>query len=74
MQGYNMERIYFRKKGKFLTLEVPGLAERRPSLVKGDEIYVKLAAEDSNEANRIYQVRFPTYAGLSVVIERNWTT
>lgn len=55
MQGYNMEHIYFRKKGKFLTLEVPGLAERRPSLVKGDDIYVKLAAEDSNEATRIFQ-------------------
>lgn len=59
-----MERICLGKKGKFLTLEVPGLAERRPSLVNGDSIFVKLATEDANYATRTYQVRFHTCAGL----------
>lgn len=55
MGGYDMERICLGKKGKFLTLEVPGLAERRPSLVNGDSIFVKLATEDANYATRTYQ-------------------
>lgn len=55
-----MEHICFRKKAEFLTLEVPGLAERRPSLVPRDYIFAKLAAEGANDATRTYRVRFPT--------------
>lgn len=47
MRGYDMECISFCKKGQYLTLEVPGLAERRPSLIHGDFIYAKLASEDA---------------------------
>ncbi|THF99592.1 hypothetical protein TEA_023853 [Camellia sinensis var. sinensis] len=55
MRGYDMECIVFGKKGPFLTLEVPGLAEKRPSLVCGDFIYAKLASEDANDRTRPYQ-------------------
>ncbi|KAA8548661.1 hypothetical protein F0562_000345 [Nyssa sinensis] len=52
MREYDMECIYMRKKGpQFLTLEVPGLAERRPSLVYGDYIFAKLASEDANDSS-----------------------
>lgn len=50
-----MEHVCFRRKGdQFLSLEVPGLAERRPSLVHGDIIFTKLAFEDA--ASPSYQV------------------
>jgi hypothetical protein len=39
-------------------MEVPGLAERRPSLVHGDYIYAKLASEQDQNAAAIYQVWF----------------
>ncbi|KAE8670329.1 putative RNA helicase SDE3 [Hibiscus syriacus] len=55
MRAYNMENINMRKKGKYLSLQVPGLAEKRPSLVHGDHIFVKLACEDVSEAARVYE-------------------
>lgn len=51
-----MENINMRKNGKFLSLKVPGLAERRPSLVHGDHIFAKLACPDASETARVYQV------------------
>ena len=52
-----MECINMRKRGnQFLSMEVPGLAERRPSLVHGDYIFAKVASENANDGSRIYQV------------------
>lgn len=49
MRSYDMECITMRKKGHhFLALEVPGLAERRPSLVHGDSIFAKLASQKAD--------------------------
>lgn len=46
MSTYDMEWITMRRRGNnFLSLEVPGLAERRPSLVHGDSIFARLASE-----------------------------
>lgn len=51
-----MECVSFRRKGnQFLSLEVPGLAERRPSLVLGDAIFAKLAS-DCGTTSPPYQV------------------
>ncbi|KAL0457179.1 UNVERIFIED_CONTAM: putative RNA helicase SDE3 [Sesamum latifolium] len=47
-----MEEI--KGKGTSSCLEVPGLAEKRPSLVNGDYIFVKLATEDES-SNAAYQ-------------------
>ncbi|XP_047333760.1 probable RNA helicase SDE3 [Impatiens glandulifera] len=56
MRGYDMENISFRNKGLLLALEVPGLAEKRPSLVYGDFILVKSTYQDpNNEATPTYQ-------------------
>lgn len=54
MRTYDMEGVSMRKKGNFLSLMVPGLAERRPSLVHGDYIFAKIA--NSDETAPKYQV------------------
>lgn len=47
MRSYDMEGVPLRKRGQqYLSLEVPGLAERRPSLVQGDYVFAKLEYED----------------------------
>lgn len=52
-----MECVYMKSEGsQFLTLEVPGLAERRPSLVYGDYVFAKLASGDANDITPVYQV------------------
>lgn len=51
MQNYDLERVCFRiagPGGEFLALEVPGLAERRPSLLVGDRVVTSSSvAQDS---------------------------
>lgn len=59
MRAYNMEGAMMRKKGNFLSLVVPGLAERRPSLVHGDHIFAKLPDADYTTAP--YQVIYTKY-------------
>ncbi|KAM5569455.1 putative RNA helicase SDE3 [Rosa sericea] len=44
MRSYDMEYVSLRRRGyHYLSLEVPGLAERRPSLVQGDHVFAKLS-------------------------------
>ncbi|KAF8018002.1 hypothetical protein BT93_H3028 [Corymbia citriodora subsp. variegata] len=45
MMRHNMECVQMTRKGRFLSLVVPGLAEKRPSLLQGDVVRVKLAYE-----------------------------
>ncbi|KDP23615.1 hypothetical protein JCGZ_23448 [Jatropha curcas] len=48
MRCHDMEFVNLRQKGpQLLALEVPGLAERRPSLVQGDYVFVKLASDQT---------------------------
>ncbi|KAF8721229.1 hypothetical protein HU200_023151 [Digitaria exilis] len=48
MRAYDMEGVSMRRRGmNFLSLEVPGLAERRPSLVQGDFIVARYARNDT---------------------------
>ncbi|GLT47611.1 hypothetical protein SLA2020_212970 [Shorea laevis] len=55
MKAYNMECVSMRRKGaQFVALEVPGLAERRPSLVHGDYVFAKLASNDPGNVS-VYQ-------------------
>ncbi|KAG6428037.1 hypothetical protein SASPL_112285 [Salvia splendens] len=58
MQSYYMEGVTMKSKrgGQMLSLEVPGLAEKRPSLVTGDYIFAKLAFDDETSSTR-YQAR-----------------
>ncbi|CAL4912681.1 unnamed protein product [Urochloa decumbens] len=48
MRAYDMEGVSMRRRGmNFLSLEVPGLAEKRPSLVQGDFIVARYARNDA---------------------------
>lgn len=45
-----MDHVHFCTKGThYLTLEVPGLAERRPSVVNGDSVFVRSCSEYEND-------------------------
>ncbi|KAI9084819.1 hypothetical protein K1719_033225 [Acacia pycnantha] len=47
---YDMEGVSIRKNGNHLVaLEVPGLAERRPSLAHGDKVYAMLASGSASK-------------------------
>nr|GMD66134.1 probable RNA helicase SDE3 [Ipomoea batatas] len=49
MREYDMECVTMKHRGmQFLSLEVPGLAERRPSLVYGDYIFARPAYQDAS--------------------------
>lgn len=45
-----------RRGNHFLSLEVPGLAEKRPSLVCGDYIFAKALTGDPEDTGSPYQV------------------
>lgn len=48
LQRYNMENVNMRViHGNLLELEVPGLAEKRPSLIKGDVVKIRLHGEET---------------------------
>lgn len=56
MRSHDMVGVTLRKRGhQFLSLEVPGLAERRPSLVQGDYVLAKLS-EYADDTVPPYQV------------------
>jgi len=59
MRAYDMENVSMKRRGIYLSLEVPGLAERRPSLVHGDFIFVRHAYDDGTD--HAYQVLFSLY-------------
>ncbi|KAF7823879.1 putative RNA helicase SDE3 [Senna tora] len=49
MRSDDMECITMRKReNQFFSMMVPGVAERRPSLVRADHIFAKLASEQDD--------------------------
>uniref|UniRef100_A0A0D9VPT7 RNA helicase n=1 Tax=Leersia perrieri TaxID=77586 RepID=A0A0D9VPT7_9ORYZ len=53
MRSYDMDHVLMRRRGnEYLSLVVPGLAEKRPSLVHGDSIFARHTGSDA----RPYQV------------------
>ncbi|CAG8489963.1 9473_t:CDS:2 [Acaulospora morrowiae] len=53
---YDQEGVEMKKKGKrspYFTLQVPGLAEKRPSVIVGDHVFVVRCGED--EKGKAYQ-------------------
>lgn len=54
MRAYDMENVSMKRRGLYLSLEVPGLAERRPSLVHGDFIFARHAYDGGTD--QPYQV------------------
>ncbi|CAN1285358.1 Probable RNA helicase SDE3 [Linum perenne] len=68
MQSHDMGNVKMRKKGaQSLALEVLGLAERRPSLVHGDHVFVKLALGSNTT---VYQVGYIHHVEADEVVLR----
>lgn len=62
MRAYDMEGVELKRRGHYLSLVVPGLAERRPSLVTGDFIFAKPVSAYPSTASISYQVCvFPSF-------------
>ncbi|XP_018362721.1 PREDICTED: probable RNA helicase armi [Trachymyrmex cornetzi] len=49
LQRYNMKSAILRRCGDYLMLKVPGLAEKRPSLMVGDKVLVSFQWNSSKE-------------------------
>lgn len=58
MRSFDMENVAMTRKGsQYLTLEVPGLAEKRPSLIPGDYVTAMFAHGSVGTTTISYQVR-----------------
>ena len=64
MRSYDMERVSMRRRGNDLSLVVPGLAEKRHSLVNGDFIVARHAGSD----DRPYQVSVFFSFGMQISV------
>eukprot|EP01018_Ginkgo_biloba_P016695 Gb_16361 [translate_table: standard] len=51
IREYDMQKVTMRSSGGFLALKVPGLAEKRPSLLYRDVVYVST----SNNQSKVYE-------------------
>ena len=68
IEKYQMRSAKLIKEFPYLTLAVPGLAENRPSLVRGDRLFVKkLAANGSVENENIKCEGYVHKVGLNKV-------
>ncbi|KAL4247257.1 DNA2/NAM7 helicase family protein [Abortiporus biennis] len=58
MQVYDIDNTIFRKDGSFYYLNVPGLAEKRPSVLVGDRIMVQYVGADNGRwfEGRVHRV------------------
>ena len=71
IEKYQMQSAKLESETPYLTLEVPGLAENRPSLVRGDHLFVqKLAANGTVENKNIKYEGFVHKVGLNKVFLR----
>ncbi|CAL5339672.1 unnamed protein product [Camellia sinensis] len=70
MRCHDMERITMRRKGaNLLALAVPGLAERRPSLVHGDFAFAMLAFQGENDTSPPYQCTGKTMTLVEAILQ-----
>jgi len=54
LDNYASENVSFVKSGNFYWLDVPGLAEKRPSVLRGDEVEARLSQQNS-DAEVVYR-------------------
>ncbi|XP_039261183.2 putative helicase MOV-10 [Styela clava] len=55
IRRYDMSSVRMTKEGKMLFLEVPGLAEKRPSVLRGDRIFVAVKDANGSEIKKEYE-------------------
>lgn len=66
IRHYDMEDATLTPEGHFLVLKVPGLAESRPSVIKGDQILVRIKHSEGQLEKEEYQ-GFVHVVGLNEV-------
>lgn len=64
IRRYDMTSVCMVKEGKLMYLSVPGLAEKRPSVLRGDRIYVTMTGDDGQEVAKEFE-------GFVHVVERD---
>ena len=68
IRNYDMEKVKMVASGKYLKLDVPGLAENRPSVLKGDKIYAQLYLRNGDVEPTEYEGIVHMVEDSSVVI------
>ncbi|EIW51636.1 P-loop containing nucleoside triphosphate hydrolase protein [Trametes versicolor FP-101664 SS1] len=57
LHTYDIEGAQFTKEGRLYTLPVPGLSEKRPSVVKGDAILAQIGGQGHTHKGYVHHVR-----------------
>ena len=57
MRSYEMSGVVFTPAGGYLALEVPGLAEKRPSLMLGDSVVATRPGHGEAYEGNIHEVK-----------------
>ncbi|KAL6432341.1 hypothetical protein ACFW04_006753 [Cataglyphis niger] len=70
LQRYSMESAVMRRHGDYLALEVPGLAEKRPSLLIGDRAIVSFKW-DSSQGEQKYEGFIHRVTGTEIFLKFN---
>ncbi|XP_070160870.1 probable RNA helicase armi isoform X1 [Polyergus mexicanus] len=70
LQRYSMESAVMRRHGDYLALEVPGLAEKRPSLLMGDRAVVSFKW-DSSQGELKYEGFIHKVTGTEIFLKFN---
>lgn len=66
MQPYNIESTIMRRCGEYLVMQVPGLAEKRPSLLTGDRAIVSFKWDKSQGMSSL-QIMLFFYQSTSII-------
>ncbi|XP_076751780.1 putative RNA helicase armitage isoform X1 [Xylocopa sonorina] len=70
MQQYNIDSVIMRRCGEYLVMQVPGLAEKRPSLLVGDRAIVSFKW-DSSEGKLKYEGFIHKVTNLEIFLKFN---
>ncbi|KOC69224.1 putative RNA helicase armi [Habropoda laboriosa] len=71
MQQYNIESTIMRRSGEYLVMQVPGLAEKRPSLIIGDRAIVSFKWDSSQGKLKKYEGFIHKVANLQIFLKFN---
>ncbi|PBC31819.1 RNA helicase armi [Apis cerana cerana] len=71
LQQYNIDSTIMRRSGEYLVMEVPGLAEKRPSLLVGDRAIVSFKW-DSSQGKLKYEGFIHKITNLEIFLKFNY--
>ncbi|CAK9800689.1 RNA helicase Mov10l1 [Anthophora plagiata] len=71
IQQYNIESTIMRRSGEYLVMQVPGLAEKRPSLIIGDRVIVSFKWDSSQGKLKKYEGFIHKVTNLEIFLKFN---